>query len=684
MEIEDSDSEASDVGMTEAQKAACCKYLNGLEELELTQNKPVKKKPAMSHDSTPPRKGSTGNSTVTPALASTTSSVSTGASTLTLVFTTPSFAEVAAKIPMTLHPLFSENKNTMGQKQQKTYIYGKFKISIPPMDQLTATIHGKLIKISTLLQEIDPTFIYCHYDPDKNLAVHYTSSDKDIPSRISELQIFHPTLKPNPTQNDIWAQAWISFDQDRATFLQDMGGSLMGIKSVFYENALQVPHSSKNYMLMQSHPSLNATKHLQVLKNIMFDISVTEKRPKSIVFTLKVKSVMDGKCSKMTGPKDTSSNRIINKKACYIIFEKGHEKDGSRLLALALKTKKYAEHCRMGISLIPKYNQFASNTICCKVLGNINRHYKIQVNLQHCILETMVNIDKYNETLKSTGHQLLMKMMHPSNLVTLALLAVNTKEWGGNGIILTFPKSYEDISKDAPYTPAMLYHTYGEEAFCWMSADGIEDAKETVWDNTTNHLILIEEQLTNTAMNEECPAWAMLEIENVALINQDKQRQGPDVAQQLEHADIDLENNSNSTFGIGNQTIASPQANDEITLDSTLQTKTATTPHQGTQMGPNSSPSVVNALSMLSPEDPHHLLHLAQQMNLPAEMAKQYRWCLGPGSGWLEDGDWVPANSPCRPEPQSPFTNRNTAHSRSNPPTTQNGPSLPSSSGNIN
>ena len=233
MEIEDSDSEASDVGMTEAQKAACRKYLNGLKELELTQNKPAQKKPDMSHDSTPPRKGLMGNSMVTPALVSTTSSVSTSASTLTLVFTTPSFAEVAAKIPMTPHPLFSENKNTMGQKQQKTYIYGKFKISIPPTDQSTATICGKLIKISTLLQEIDPTFVYCHYDPDKNLAIHYTSSDKDIPSRISELQIFHPTLKPNPMQNDVWAQAWISFDQDRATFLQDMGSSLVGIKSVF-------------------------------------------------------------------------------------------------------------------------------------------------------------------------------------------------------------------------------------------------------------------------------------------------------------------------------------------------------------------------------------------------------------------------------------------------------------------
>ena len=143
----------------------------------------------------------------------------------------------------------------------------------------------------------------------------------------------------------------------------------------------------------------------------------------------------------------------------------------------------------------------------------------------------MVNINKYNETLKSMGHQLLMKIMRPSNLVTLALLAVDTKEWGGDGIILTFPKSYEDVAKDAPYTPTMLYHTYGEEAFCWMSADGIEDAKETVWDDTTNRPMLIEEQLAIATMNEECPAWATLKTENVALIDQDKQWQGPDVTQ---------------------------------------------------------------------------------------------------------------------------------------------------------
>ena len=49
----------------------------------------------------------------------------------------------------------------------------------------------------------------------------------------------------------------------------------------------------------------------------------------------------------------------------------------------------------------------------------------------------------------------------------------------------------------------------------------------------------------------------MLKIENVALIDQDKQWQGPDMTQQLERTDIDLENNSKSTFGIGNWTISS-------------------------------------------------------------------------------------------------------------------------------
>ena len=223
---------------------------------------------------------------------------------------------------------------------------------------------------------------------------------------------------------------------------------------------------------MQSHLSMNATKHLHVLKkNHVWHLG-HGKNPKNTVFTLKVKSAMDGKCSK-TEPNDASSGKSINKKACYVIFEKGHKKDGSRLLALALKTKDYAKHCCMGISLIPKYNQFASSTVHCKVLGNISHHYKIQVNLQCCILETMTNIDKYNETLKAMGHQLPMKLMCPSNLVTLALLTVDTKEWGGDGIVLTFPKSYDDVTKDAPYTLAILYHLYGKEAFCWMSSENV-------------------------------------------------------------------------------------------------------------------------------------------------------------------------------------------------------------------
>ena len=54
MEREDSDSKASDVGITEAQEAAHRKYVNGLKELEPTQNKPAKKKPDMSCTSTPP------------------------------------------------------------------------------------------------------------------------------------------------------------------------------------------------------------------------------------------------------------------------------------------------------------------------------------------------------------------------------------------------------------------------------------------------------------------------------------------------------------------------------------------------------------------------------------------------------------------------------------------------------
>ena len=57
-------------------------------------------------------------------------------------------------------------------------------------------------------------------------------------------------------------------------------------------------------------------------------------------------------------------------------------------------------------------------------------------------------------------------------------------------------------------------------------------------------------------------------------------------------------------------------------LDSTLQMdNTSAAPLQGTQqMGSNISLAAVNTLSMLSSEDLHHLLHLAQHMK-QSEMA---------------------------------------------------------------
>ena len=88
-----------------------------------------------------------------------------------------------------------------------------------------------------------------------------------------------------------------------------------------------------------------------------------------------------------------------------------------------------------------------------------------------------------------------------------------------------------------------------------------------------------------------------------------------------DHNALDLDDNSNPTFGLGNQTIGSvnyalginPPADDEITLDSTLYPETLVAPLQGTQQGSNIS-MAVSALSMLSSNDLQQLLHLAQPM----------------------------------------------------------------------
>ena len=480
----------------------------------------------------------------------------------------------------------------------------------PSHGPVEATICGKLIKISTLLREIDPTFIYCHYNPDKNLTICYTSSDKDIPSRISELQIFHPTLKPNPMQNDVWAQAWISFNQDRATFLQDMGSSLMGIKSVFLKtlyrfqklHADAISPQFECYQTLAS-PQKHHVQHLCHRKMPQVHCLHTKWMANTLRWQVQKIHPVIGLSTKR--PATSFLRRDMRRMAPS--FWRSLWKPRSMLnIAIWHQLDPQEQpiclqhHLPQGTG---KYQLPQQDPGQPPVLHprNHGQHQQVQWNPQVHGLpaahENDVSFQLGHTSPSCSWHQRMGRWWHHSH----------------------FPKELWRCFQGCPYTPAMLNHTYGEEAFCWMSADGIKDAKETAWDDTTNCLISIEKQLANAAMNEECPAWATLEIEHVALIDQDKQWQGPDVTQWPEHANINLENNSNSTFGIGNRTIASPQANDEITLDSTLQTKTATTPHQGTQVGPNSSPSVVNALSTLSPEDLHHLLHLTQQMNLPAE-----------------------------------------------------------------
>ena len=74
------------------------------------------------------------------------------------------------------------------------------------------------------------------------------------------------------------------------------------------------------------------------------------------------------------------------------------------------------------------------------------------------------------------------------------------------------------------------------------------------WDEATNCPISIEE-MVNEAMTETCPAWATFEIENVGMVDNDKTQQGTEVGQRLDCNAIDMDDNSNLTFGLGNQTI---------------------------------------------------------------------------------------------------------------------------------
>jgi len=317
---------------------------------------------------------------------------------------------------------------------------------------------------------------------------------QDIPTVVSELKIYFNNWKVNTKSKLVWLDVRIGFNSNRATFLEDWVSMLSDNKHKFWVATLQKPFTKEEYMLKESHPDMNADEHCRLLLALMTKISKEEGCPKDILMAFKQRKIMDGNYSKQNknneeGGGEDEGKKSWNKvhKAIYITLPHNRLKEGTRLLSKAMAHKDYKAYNGMNVSVIPKNNRFTSSATRMKMLNKIAIHNDVVGDRARVILADLLNINRPNDKLDGqTSRQVIMKIRRPNNLLEPAFLCVDTKTWGGDGTVVTYPKAYEDSRSMAEMLPGVLYHTYGNEVKMWLTRDGFREAKETAWDMEMN------------------------------------------------------------------------------------------------------------------------------------------------------------------------------------------------------
>jgi len=572
----DDDDESSDdeEGLTEAQKAMRRAWRN--QNVPKKASTMTKAEEDPSRAMTPPRKGSTaskpkiGQPKDDTKYEDTVMVTETEKDTKT---TEPaSYSETAQleSVNKKLHPFFDaevtakKQVRTSGtntdQRTRKNVLYGKLKVFVSGT-HTTAKMRHEVVRVATGAKDLDKRFCFLQHNGLKPEEVPKISTEQDIPTVVSELKVYFHNWKANTKGKYLWVDVRIGFDSDQATFLEDWTSVLSEDKHVFYVSTLQLPYTKEEYMLKQSHKSMNPTEHASVLMNLMEDIATKEGKPYKIQLALKMRKIVDGKPVDYEKQWNDGEKEDWDKvpKAVYVIFPRDQMKQGTRLLSKALADPRYKEYNRMDVALMPKFSRFSSVTMRKKVLKKIATHNDVVGDTARVILEEVVDIDEYNPELQATGRELIMKLRQPNNLSQPAFLCVDTKTWGGDGTCITFPEVYDDSRELAELLPGALYHTHGEEVKMWLTREGFAEAKATAWDSNRARPISWEEQLLNED-GDERPVWSgtKTEITNLSEVLKDQPQQRPERTDWRED-----HNSTTSTFHYDKQSMGSESATDK-------------------------------------------------------------------------------------------------------------------------
>ena len=164
----------------------------------------------------------------------------------------------------------------------------------------------------------------------KQLVRNVIDGEGQVPLQVTRInKFFHGAKPPRKNQKGINFRVRISHDSPLEDFMPDTKAFLDDIDGGLYET-LQCAEVNKHSFLKNSHPNMDIGAVTDRLNRIILRLSSEEGSPKNPDFRLQKKNLWTGVKAK----RDDDDWRT--KQAMHVTFKKGHEREGSRLIAKAL------------------------------------------------------------------------------------------------------------------------------------------------------------------------------------------------------------------------------------------------------------------------------------------------------------------------------------------------------------
>ncbi len=445
-------------------------------------------------------------------------------------------------------------------KERETTTWAKTNAAVKPSLQASTALRETLMASFTCMQEAEPSVLLMPLR--EGTLLPPIMNAKDIPKTTIKMKEYFSGIRVMIKGGTSYTNSRWAYNGEPELFLQTCDETLQGIGGRVFKSVIPVADIDENVWLHGAPMDANAAEWTETLLPIMEAEAKKDGCTAKMIMGLSDKRIYMGKNA---NDDDQNAYEKRIQRALFVAVPKNRDRVTTKYLKQALNSEEFKAKYRLQIHMVPKFNQQATLSKQRLVNTAIRRHLQIRRSLVSVEIPGFDDIDTIMTGTNIEGktiRELLLKLKRPGTDDPL-ILSIDTKTWNGVAHMATYPKMYEDSSKEQiQLSPAVIYHTFGDDTLLFMSADGYDDALQTEWDEENGRPISWEETMANQAANDDGPAWLMEDKDG----GKDLFRNinAPEAARPVRGSNLgNGDDNSHKTFGLGDREV--PEDTETVT-----------------------------------------------------------------------------------------------------------------------